>query len=46
MSWDNYFAEDAGATEAEERGKPRTLTVGWTVKWDAKGSAIWVSPVR
>ena len=44
MSWDDYFAEDAGAAEAEGRGKPRTVTVGWTVKWDVKGKSIWAPP--
>ncbi|WP_340588483.1 hypothetical protein [Erythrobacter alti] len=44
MSWDNYFAEDAGGAEAEARGKPRTVTVGWTVKWDVKAKSIWAPP--
>ena len=44
MSWDDYFAEDAGAAEAEARGKPRTLTVGWTVRWPGNGGAIWAPP--
>ncbi len=43
MSWDDYFADDAGAAEAEERGKKRTVTVGWTVRF-AQGSAIWSPP--
>ncbi|MGB3165240.1 MAG: hypothetical protein WBA68_00480 [Alteraurantiacibacter sp.] len=44
MSWDEYFAEDAGATEAETRGKSRTVTVGWTVRWPQNGDAIWSPP--
>ncbi|WP_271079340.1 hypothetical protein [Aurantiacibacter sp. MUD61] len=44
MSWDDYFAEDAGADEAEARGKPRTVTVGWTVRWPGNGDAIWAPP--
>ena len=39
MSWDDYFAEDAGAAEAEGRGKKRNVTVGWTVRF-AQGNAI------
>lgn len=44
MGWDDYFAEDAGGIEAETRGKSRTLTVGWAVKWDGKGGSIWAPP--
>ncbi|VVT01451.1 hypothetical protein [Erythrobacter sp. EC-HK427] len=44
MSWDDYFAEDAGANEAEARGKSRTVTVGWTVRWPGNGDAIWAPP--
>ncbi|QZH75947.1 MAG: hypothetical protein JY451_05045 [Erythrobacter sp.] len=44
MSWDDYFAEDAGASEAEERGKGRTVTVGWTVRWPGAGGSIWGPP--
>ena len=44
MSWDDYFAEDAGANEAEARGKSRTVTVGWTVRWKPSGGTIWASP--
>lgn len=44
MSWDDYFAEDAGASEAEERGKSRTVTVGWTVRWKPSGASIWGPP--
>lgn len=43
MSWDDYFADDAGAADAEGRGKKRTLTVGWTVRF-AQGSAVWSPP--
>lgn len=39
MSWDDYFAADAGSAEAERRGKKRTVTVGWTVRF-AKSDAI------
>ena len=28
-----YFAEDAVVAEAETRGKKRSVTVGWTVRW-------------
>ncbi len=44
MSWDDYFAEDAGAAEAEGRGKSRTVTVGWTVRWKPVGGSIWAPP--
>ena len=44
MSWDDYFAEDAGAAEAEGRGKGRTVTIGWTVRWKGAGEAIWAPP--
>ena len=44
MSWDDYFAEDAGAADAEARGKSRTVTVGWTTRWTGNGSAIWAPP--
>ncbi|MEP2735526.1 MAG: hypothetical protein ABJP34_04435 [Erythrobacter sp.] len=45
MSWDDYFAEDAGAAEAETRGKSRTVTVGWTVRFaGGAGDAIWAPP--
>jgi hypothetical protein len=43
MSWDDYFADDAGAAEAEGRGKKRNVTVGWTVRF-AQGNAIWSAP--
>ncbi len=43
MSWDDYFAADAGAAEAQGRGKKRTVTVGWTVRF-AHGNAIWSPP--
>lgn len=43
MSWDDYFAADAGGAEAEGRGKKRTVTVGWTVR-AAKSGAIWGPP--
>ncbi|MBX7460351.1 hypothetical protein [Qipengyuania huizhouensis] len=43
MSWDDYFAADAGSAEAERRGKKRTVTVGWTVRF-AKSDAIWSPP--
>lgn len=44
MSWDDYFAEDMGAAEAEGRGKKRTITVGWTVRFVPGGDAIWAPP--
>lgn len=43
MGWDDYFAENAGAVEAEGRGKKRNVTVGWTVRF-AQGNAIWAAP--
>ena len=43
MSWDDYFAGDAGAAEAEGRGRKRNVTVGWTVRF-AQGNAIWSAP--
>ncbi|WP_454598291.1 hypothetical protein [Qipengyuania sp. SM2507] len=43
MSWDDYFADDAGAAEAEGRGRKRNVTVGWTVRF-AQGNAIWAAP--
>ena len=43
MSWDDYFAADAGGAEAEGRGKKRTVTVGWTVRF-GRSDAIWGPP--
>lgn len=43
MSWDDYFADDAGARESESRGRKRTVTVGWTIR-SAMSSVIWPAP--
>ncbi|WP_370337059.1 hypothetical protein [Parvularcula marina] len=43
MSWDDYFADEREAAAAEERGKKRTITVGWTVR-TPKSSVIWSPP--
>jgi hypothetical protein len=43
MSWDDMFAEEAEGREAEARGKSRTVTVGWTVRFGS-GEAIWAPP--
>ncbi|AKQ40926.1 hypothetical protein CP97_00980 [Aurantiacibacter atlanticus] len=44
MSWDDYFADDAEGAEAEKRGRNRSLTVGWTVRWPGVGDTIWAPP--
>ena len=43
MSWDDLFADDAEGREAQERGKSRTVTVGWAVRFGT-GGAIWGAP--
>ncbi len=43
MNWEDQFADDAGAREAEERGKKRTVTVGWTVRFP-QAESIWLPP--
>lgn len=42
-TWDEQFAGDQDARSAEERGKKRTITVGWTVRAQ-KASLIWAPP--
>ena len=44
MSWEDQFAEDADAREAEARGRSRSVTVGWTVRFPQGGDAIWSPP--
>lgn len=43
MSWDDYFADDRAASDASDRGKKRTVTVGWAVRTQ-KAHAIWGAP--
>lgn len=43
MSWDDYFADDRAASDASDRGRKRTVTVGWTVRTQ-KANAIWGPP--
>ena len=44
MSWEDQFAEDADARDAEAKGKSRSVTVGWTVRWPSGGDVIWSPP--
>lgn len=45
MGWEDAFSTEADAQAAVKgRGKPRTVTVGWTVRTD-KSSVIWQPPV-
>ncbi len=44
MVWDEYFSEERDAdAAANQRGKKRTITVGWTVR-SKKASVIWQPP--
>ena len=43
MDWEEYFADEQSGRDAEQRGKKRTVTVGWTVR-AAKASAMWSAP--
>jgi hypothetical protein len=44
MSWDDEFADDAWGRETEEKGKSRTVTVGWTTRFTAGSDVIWAAP--